>query len=137
MTEEKLIDPQWLREARQRRGQFILRVGLVFLVLSILAWWALPRLLATAEEVNRAVGGKGSALPGPVALLVWAAGWFKALWAVIGLGCAGAVLLALTGKIDTLLHVMNMAVLLVGVAAVALTFYVFYAPVLIAIEKLR
>jgi hypothetical protein len=137
VTEERLIDPQWLREARKRRLQFICRVGLVFLVLSVLAWWALPRLLAAAEEVNRATAGTGAPVPASVSILVWAAGWFKAFWAVIGLGCAGAVALALTGKMDTLLRVLNIAVLLVGLAAVAMTFYVFYAPVLVAIDKLR
>ena len=46
MPEEKLIDPAWLVQARRNRRTFAFRVVLIFLILSVLAWWALPRLAA-------------------------------------------------------------------------------------------
>jgi hypothetical protein len=139
MTEEKLIDPAWLVKARRDRKRFAARVVLVFSILSILAWWALPRL----EEQHRQVKAQGLAkrvpgeVPTRVGLLVGMAGWFKVLWGAIAIGCAAAILLALTGKIDTLVPVLNMAVLLVGAGALGLTFYVFYAPTLLVLEAVR
>jgi hypothetical protein len=135
MPEDKLIDPSWLVKARKNRRTFAFRVVLVFLILSVLAWWALPRLSAQVDQVS-ALHLKRSAPKVPVAvgLLSSLAGAFKALWAVIGIGAAAAILLGFTGKIDTLVPVLNLALLVVGVAAVGLTIYVFYAPALMLIE---
>jgi hypothetical protein len=138
MTEEKLIDPAWLVKARRDRKMFALRVLLVFAILSVLAWWALPRLEAQHGELTRvlATKKKGSPWTEPLSVrfLLSLAGWFKALWVAIGIGCAAAILLGFTGKIDSLLIVLNIAALLVGVGAVGLTIYVFYAPTLLLIE---
>lgn len=135
MTDEKLIDPQWLIQARRNRHRFVLRVGVVFAILSVVAWWALPNFAGKANEAARAVG-RGP-LPGHLATLLWLAGGFKALWVAIALGCGAGLLLALSGKLDSLLPVLNVVVLVIGLAAVALTFYVFYAPALILIQGAR
>lgn len=135
MPEDKLIDPAWLVKARVDRKKFAIRVVIVFLILSVLAWWALPNLTARADEVSKMV--RKATVPGQVKMLVWLAGWFKALWVAISIGCGAAILLAFTGKIDSLIPVLSMAVLLVGAGAIALTFYVFYAPTLIVLEGLK
>ena len=135
MPEDKLIDPAWLIKARQDRKKFALRVVIVFAILSILAWWALPNLTARAEEVSRMT--RKASVPGHIQTLLWLAGWFKVLWGAIAIGCGAAVVLAFTGKIDTLIPVFSMAVLLVGAGAVGLTFYVFYAPTLILLEGIK
>jgi hypothetical protein len=138
MPEEKLIDPTWLVKARKDRKKFAMRVLIIFGILSILAWWALPRLADQYEQVTRMNTRK---LPPKtstfVGFLASASGVFKAFWVAIAIGCAAAVLLAFTGKIDTLVPVLNIVVLLVGAGAIALTFYVFYAPTVIMIEGLK
>lgn len=138
MPEDKLIDPAWLVKARKDRKHFACRVVLVFGVLSVLAWWALPMLEGRHADVIKTLAAKKKAtspsVPAPVKILLWMEGWFKALWVAIGIGCAVAILVALTGKIDTLLPVLNIAVLLIGAGAVGLTIYVFYAPTLIQLE---
>lgn len=137
MPEDKLIDPAWLVKARKDRKRFAARVVLVFAILTVLAWWALPQLESAHGKVAQMVTKKSTSPwsePTSVRLLMGLAGWFKALWVAIGIGCAAAILVAFTGKIDTLLPVFNIAALLVGVGAVGLTIYVFYAPTLILIE---
>jgi len=141
MPEEKLIDPAWLVKARKNRKHFALRVLLVFGILSVLAWWALPRLETQHLEITRSLVMKkkdpASGAPTTVRILAESAGIFKAFWVVIAIGCGAAVVIALTGKIDTLLPVFNIGVLLVGAGAIALTFYVFYAPTLLVLESLK
>ena len=135
MPEDQLIDPAWLVKARQDRKKFALRVVLVFVILSILAWWALPNLTARAEQVAKV--SRKATLPGHVQTLLWLAGWFKAIWVALAIGCGAAIVLAFTGKIDTLVPVLSMVVLLVGAGALGLTFYVFYAPTLILLEGIK
>jgi len=138
MPEDRLIDPSWLVKARRDRRRFALRVALVFAVLSILAWWALPRLEAqhrTVQEIRlpgRAVAAP--AAPIVVKLLAKSSGLFKLFWVGIAVGCGLAVGLAFTGKIDNLVPIANLVLLLVGAGAVALTIYVFYAPTLLLIK---
>jgi len=135
MPEDKLIDPAWLVKARKDRQKFAMRVAVVFAILSILAWWALPNLTTRAEQVAKI--SRKATLPGHVQTLLWLAGWFKAIWVALAIGSAAAVLLGFTGKIDTLIPVLSMGVLLVGAGAVGLTFYVFYAPTLILLEGVK
>jgi hypothetical protein len=139
--EEKLIDPGWLIKARKDRRKFGVRVLIVFAILSVLAWWALPRLETQHSEILRSLVSKkkdpATAGPTPVRLLAEGTGLFKAFWGVIAIGCGVGVALAFTGKIDSLLPVMNIGVLLLGLGAVVLTFYVFYAPMLLMVEAAR
>ncbi len=135
MPEDKLIDPAWLVKARVDRKKFAVRVVIVFAILSILAWWALPNLTVRATEVAK-ISRKAS-IPGHVQVLLGLAGWFKALWAAIAIGCGVAIGLAFTGKIDSLIPVLSIGVLLLGAGAIGLTFYVFYAPMLILVEGIR
>ena len=138
MPEDKLIDPSWLVKARKDRKKFAMRVLIVFGVLSILAWWALPRLAEQYDQVASIHVKKGPPkTSGFVHFLATASGVFKGFWVAIAIGCAAAVVLAFTGKIDSLVPVLNIAVLLVGAGALGLTFYVFYAPTLIMIEGLK
>ena len=141
MSEDKLIDPAWLVKARVDRRKFAMRVAVVFLILSILAWWALPRLETQHQVFSHALAQKKApkttAAPGVVSMLAGMAGVFKGFWVAIAIGCGAAVALAFTGKIDSLIPVLNIAVLLLGAGGVALTFYVFYAPTLIALEGLK
>jgi len=138
VPEEKLIDPAWLVRARKNRRMFAYRVVLVFLILSVLAWWALPRLAAQYEQVVALHAKKSPPmLPVTIGLLAKCAGIFKALWAAIGLGSVAVIVLGFTGKIDSLVPMLNLGLLLVGVAAVGVTIYVFYAPALILIEGIR
>jgi hypothetical protein len=138
MPEDRMIDPAWLVKARRDRSRFAVRVIIVFAVLSILAWWALPRL----EQQHRILEGtripgrtiSAPAPPAAVALLAKSAGFFKVFWVGVAAGCGIAVLLGFTGKIDTLLPVFNLVLLLAGAGAVALTIYVFYAPTLLLIK---
>jgi len=135
MPEDKLIDPSWLVRARKNRRVFAVRLVLVFLILSVLSWWALPRLTGQYNQVLNLHLRKGPPkTPVSVDLLVSLAGIFKGLWAVIGIGSVAAILLGFTGKIDTFVPILNLGLLLVGVAAVGLTIYVFYAPALLLIE---
>jgi hypothetical protein len=140
MTDEKLIDPAWLVRARKNRRTFVLRTAVVFSIISMLAWWALPRLEAEYCEFLRARltqrTGRVTAEPGLAWLLVSGAGAFRVFWGAIAVGCAVAVVLALTGKIDSFLPVLNLGMVVLGLAAVALTFYVYYAPTLLLAEKL-
>jgi hypothetical protein len=140
MPEDRLIDPSWLVKARQARKRFAIRVALVFGILSVLAWWALPRLeerKAVFDNARRLIKKESPEAPLPVKILVLSAGVFKVFWAGIAIGCGAAILLAFTGKIDTFVPTLNLVVLLVGAGALALTFYVFYAPALLALEALR
>jgi len=138
MPEDRLIDPAWLVKARRDRRRFAVRVVLVFAVLSILAWWALPRLEARHNVLEgvrlpgRTVGAP--AAPTAVTLLAKSAGVFKVFWVAIAAGCGIAMLLGFTGKIDNLVPVLNLVLLLVGAGAAALTIYVFYAPTLLLIK---
>lgn len=142
MPEDKLIDPAWLVNARKNRRAFALRIALVFGVLSVLAWWALPRLEerhAVLEKARISIrsGQKPKEAPLVVRLLAASSGAFKVFWAAIAIGCGAAVLLGFTGKIDTLIPLLNFALLLVGAAALGATFYVFYAPTLLILDSLR
>jgi hypothetical protein len=139
MPEDKLIDPGWLVKARKDRKRFALRVLLVFGILSVLAWWALPRLEEQVAQVAALKAKKmpSGGVPWAVGLLAQSAGLFKGFWVAIAIGCGAAIVLAMTGKVDTLLPVFNIGVLLVGAGAIALTFYVFYAPTLIVLEGLK
>jgi len=138
MPEDRLIDPSWLVKARRDRRRFAVRVAIVFGVISILAWWALPRLETQHKILEGARisvrAGKAAGAPAPVTILAKSAGLFKVFWVAIAAGCAAAVVLAFTGKIDTLLPVFNLVVLAAGAGSLALTFYVFYAPTLILIK---
>jgi len=139
MPEDRLIDPAWLVKARRDRRRFAVRAVIVFAVLSILAWWALPRL-ESQHKILESVRIPGRnvtapAAPAAVTLLAKSAGVFKVFWVGIAAGCAIAVLLGFTGKIDTLLPVFNLVLLLAGAGAVALTIYVFYAPTLLLIKS--
>jgi hypothetical protein len=138
MPEDRMIDPSWLVKARRDRRRFAVRVVIIFGVLSILAWWALPRLESQHKVLEnvRLPGRNVSApsAPAAVTLLAKSAGVFKVFWVAIAAGCAIAVLLGFTGKIDNLLPVFNLSLLLAGAGAVALTIYVFYAPTLLLIK---
>ena len=138
MPEDKLIDPAWLIKARKDRKKFAMRVLLVFGILTVLAWWALPRLAEQHEQVIKLhVKKSPPKIPVTIDLLASMSGVFKAFWVAIAIGCGAAVVLAFTGKIDTLVPVLNIAVLLVGAGAIAVTFYVFYAPTLLMLEAVR
>ena len=137
MTEEKLISPQWLMEARKNRKKFILRVIVLFAICSVLAFWALPRLTSMAHEVIRAAGGGGGGLPVHVKTLLWLASWFRVLWVGIAIGCGVALLLATTGKIDTLLPLFNILLLVAALAAVGFTLYVYHVPALSLMEGIQ
>ncbi len=134
--EQRLIDPQWLIQARRRRMMFIARLGAVFMLLTVLAWWVLPTIRDKMVDFDKAVpslrGGKAKAqpLPAMASVLLNYVGVFKVFWVGIAIGCGAAAVLALTGKIDTLVPVLNWVLLAAGLATVALTFYVFYLPTL-------
>jgi hypothetical protein len=135
MPEDRLIDPGWLIQARRRRKMFVARLAVVFLLLTVLAWWILPTFRDRVAEIQRSMPtrrGKGKAeeLPLAVSLLLNGVGAFKVFWVGIAIGCGAAALLALTGRIDSLVPVLNWALLAVGLATVAVTFYVFYLPTL-------
>ena len=133
---DELLTPQWLRRARQNRVRFMYRIVLIFTVFSVLSWWALPRLDSQSREVKAKVEKKGKKLdlPADVDLLLSLAGLFKVFWVGIAIGCGVAIALAMTGKIDTLIPLLNLILLLAGLAGVGFTLYVFYAPVRILIE---
>ena len=143
MPEEKLIDPGWLIKARQRRKTFVLQLAVVFVLLTVLAWWILPTFAGKVEEIRKAVpvarGGKakaeGEKLPAMASLLISCVGVFKVFWAGIAIGCGAAGLLALTGKIDTLLPVLNWVVLAVGLGTVVLSFYILFLPMLTMVQR--
>jgi len=139
MPEDRLIDPSWLVKARRDRRRFAVRVVIIFAVLSILAWWALPRLEAQHRVLEGVrLPGRNVRAPAPptaVTLLAKSAGIFKVFWVGIAVGCGIAILLAFTGKIDGLVPVFNLALLIAGAGAVALTIYVFYAPTLLLIKS--
>ncbi len=142
MPEDKLIDPAWLVNARKNRRAFAIRIALVFGVLSVLAWWALPRLEERHAVLEKArisirAGQKPKEAPLVVRLLAASAGAFKVFWVGIAIGCGAAVLLGFTGKIDTLIPTLKFVLLLVGAAALGATFYVFYAPTLLILDSLR
>ena len=134
--EQRLIDPQWLIQARRRRMMFIARLAAVFMLLTVLAWWVLPTIrdkMAGFDKVAPSLrGGKAKAQPPPAmaSILLNYVGVFKVFWVGIAIGCGAAAVLALTGKIDTLVPVLNWVLLAAGLATVALTFYVFYLPTL-------
>ena len=147
MTDEKdkdrLIDPQWLIQARKRRRMFIGRLGMIFLLFTVMAWWVLPTFRERIQDIQKAVPAtKGSKakpapeLPAMVSVLVACVGMFKVFWGAIAIGCGAAALLTLTGKIDTLVPVLNWVLLAVGVAIVALCFYVFYLPSITLLDRL-
>jgi hypothetical protein len=140
MPEDRLIDPAWLVKARLNRKRFALRVALVFGVLSVLAWWALPRLQERHAELEK-LRFRAAKAPPPapkvVRLLAASATAFKVFWVAIAIGCAAGVALGFTGKIDTLIPVLNLVLSLAAAAALAATFYVFYAPALMAFDALR
>src|SRR5688572_4313346 len=99
MPEDRLIDPAWLVKARQARKSFAVRVAIVFGILSVLAWWALPRLearKAVFEQARLLVKADAPEAPLPVKILVVSAGAFRVFWAGIAIGCGVAVLLAFT-----------------------------------------
>lgn len=133
---DDLIDPQWLMRARKNRVRFMYRVVVIFLAFSVLSWWALPKLVERSEEVKAKMEKRGEKLeiPGDVGLLLNLAGVFKVFWVGIAIGCGAAVLLAMTGKIDTLIPLLNLVLILAAAAAVGFTIYVFYAPMRILIE---
>ncbi len=124
-----LITPQWLITARKRRARFILRVAIVFALFSVLAFWAIPALVSKSNELIKEVGG--GKLPAHVNLIVGMASAFKAFWVVISIGCGISVVLALVGKIDSLLPAANIILLLVAVGVIIFTFYVFILPLTI------
>jgi hypothetical protein len=135
MPEDKLIDPGWLIQARRRRKMFVARLAVVFLLLTVLAWWILPTFRDRVAEIQRSMPtrrGKEKAEEPPLAvsLLLTGVGAFKVFWVGIAVGCGAAALLALTGRIDSLVPVLNWALLAVGLATVGVTFYVFYLPTL-------
>lgn len=142
MPEEKLIDPGWLIKARRRRTLFVVQLAVVFVLLTLLAWWILPTFSDKVEEIRKAVpsarAGKGKTqdLPSMVSLLLSSVGLFKVFWAGIAIGCGAAGLLALTGKIDTLVPLLNWIVLAVGLGAVVLSFYVLFLPALTLVQRL-
>lgn len=142
MPEDRLIDPAWLVKARKDRKTFALRVALVFGVASMLAWWALPRLQerhAVLEKVRLTArrDAMPPAAPTLVKVLAYSAGVFKVFWAGIAIGCAAGILLAFTGKIDTLIPTLNLVLLLAAAAGLILAGYVLYAPALILLDGLR
>ncbi len=143
MPEDKPIDPLWLIQARRRRKMFVARLAVVFLLLTVLAWWILPSFRDRVTDLQKAIpaakagkGGPSADLPGMVSLLLSCVGVFKVFWVGIAVGCGAAALLAMTGKIDTLVPLLNWIVLAVGLAAVALSFYVFYLPTLTMLHRL-
>jgi hypothetical protein len=140
VPEDRLIDPSWLVKARQARKRFAVRVVIVFGILSVLAWWALPRLeerKAVFEKARLLVKAGAPEAPLPIRVLALSAGVFKVFWAGIAIGCGAAVLLGFTGKFDPLLPTLNVLLLLLAAAAIALTLYAFYAPALLALDALR
>ena len=143
MPEERLIDPGWLIKARQRRKTLVAQLAVVFVLLTVLAWWILPTFRDRIEDIRKAVpvarGGKAKAeaekLPALASLLISCVGVFKVFWVGIAVGCGAGGLLALTGKIDTLVPLLNWIVLAVGLGAVALSFYVLYLPTLTLLQR--
>lgn len=127
MPEDKpLITPQWLMKARRDRARFVGLTVAVFLVLTALSFWALPRLQDAAAAVQKE--GGGAPLKGHIATLVWLAGVFRVAWYGIAMGCGAAILYALTGHMDGLLPVLSGLLLAVGLGAVAFTAWVFFVP---------
>jgi hypothetical protein len=142
MPEDRLIDPAWLIKARKDRKAFAVRVALVFGILSMLAWWALPRLQeqhAVLEKVRLTARRDATPPAAPILVkaLAYSAGVFKVFWAGIAIGCAAGILLAFTGKIDALIPTLNLVLLLAGAAGLALGVYVYYAPTLILLDRLN
>ena len=143
MPEERpLIDPQWLIQARRRRVMFVGRLAVVFLLLTLLAWWILPMIRDKVGDpakltAVRVVKGKPQQpqLSTFASLLLGGVGVFKVFWVGIAIGCGAAALLALTGRIDTLVPILNWVLLAVGLATVALTFYVFYLPMTTLLQQ--
>ena len=138
--EEEFIDPGWLRRARARRGQFAVYVIILFGVLSGIAWVALPFVKKEAEKINQELGSNVGRIEkekreNADQILSWV-GWFRAFWLVIAIGCGAAILLAMTGKIDTFVPILNIAVLLIGVGAIAFTVYIFWLPTRSVLENM-
>ena len=128
--EKELITPQWLIQARKQRVRFILTVIGFFVVLTVLVFLALPRL----HELIQEEGGKAP-LRDHVALLSEGASMFKIFFIFIAAGCGGAIFMALTGKIDSLLSVLSPILLFATIAAVAGTIYVFAMPLFSLVES--
>ena len=131
--EEKLITPQWLIQARKQRTRFILTVIGFFVVLSVLVFFALPRLHELTSKIQ-AEGGKAP-LRDHVAMLSEGASMFKIFFIFIAAGCGGAVFMALIGKIDSLLPMLSPVLLFATIAAVAGTIYVFSMPLFSLVES--
>lgn len=130
---DDLVTPQWLVVARRNRRRFIFSLLTVFAILTVLAWWGLPRLSQLAAEV--AQQGGGAPLPAHVKIIAWLGSWFRIFWVMIAIGCAAALVIALTGKIDTLLPLLSGILLVAGFAAVGFTIYVFYLPTLSLLRR--
>ena len=130
--EERLIDPQWLLRARQRRIKFAVYVIVFFGVLSVIAWVALPFVKEKAEKINQELGSNVGRVEkdkreNAQQILSWVS-WFRGFWLVIAIGCGAAILLAMTGKIDSLLPILIFAVFVVGAGAAVFTIYIFWLP---------
>jgi hypothetical protein len=135
MPEDKLIPPQWLMAARKNRKKFISTVVVLFLICTLLAFWALPMMVARSNEVIKESGhGK---LPGHIQTVLFVATWFKMFWVAIAIGCGVAIGAALTGKVDGLLPILNIGMMVAAAGAVAFMFYVFYLPAQILVERLK
>ncbi len=134
MIDDEPLPPQWLMVVRRNRRRFVLLVLGVFVVFTILSFWALPHLQAVAREVQKE--GGGAPLRSHVALLVGLAVWFRVLWFAIAAGCGVAIVLVLIGQLDNFLPFLNFVVSLAGLAAVAFTIYVFFVPFQALLRKM-
>ena len=114
-----------------QRFSFIV-IGL-FVVLTILAFWALPRLNELATKIQEE-GGKAP-LRSHVILLASGASWFKIFYFFVAAGCVAAIVMSLSGQIDRLLPLLSPLLLLVSLAAVGGTIYVFAVPLFSLVES--
>ncbi len=130
--QDGVVTPQWLITARQRRKRFILALIGLFLVLTVLAFVALPFL---EKEAVKASVEKGVRLKSHVGTLADLAGFFQVFWVFIAIGCGVMILLALTGRLDPIVRLMTGIMILAGVGAVAFTGYIFYLPLVSMVQK--
>ncbi len=123
MPEDKLLPPQWLMVARRNRKRFL---GLVLLLLALCTILAFLALASTAGRLAvRNIGGVEE-LPFSSKTIVWLASWFRVFWVVIAAGCGAAILLALAGKIDSLVPALNIVLFLANLAALAFLLYILF-----------
>jgi hypothetical protein len=134
MTVDKEPISVWEIQAKKARGRFFVHSACVFLICCLLTFWVFPRFISMtaslAKETNQT-------LPGHVHLMLDLAGWFKVLWVFIAIGLGTLCFMVWRGYFDNFLPVMNILMLLAGLAAVGLALYVFYLPAMTMINQVR